>query len=32
MPTYQRIVWIGVIATVIAVLVLGYFLFLAPNA
>jgi hypothetical protein len=32
MPTYQRIVWIGLVATAIAVLVLGYFLFLAPHA
>ena len=30
MPTYQRIVWIGLAVTAIAVLVLGYFLFLAP--
>ncbi len=32
MPTYQRIVWIGLAVTAIAVLVLGYFLFLAPEA
>ncbi len=30
MPTYQRIVWIGLAVTAIAILVLGYFLFLAP--
>lgn len=30
MPTYQKIVWIGLTVTVIAILVLGYFLFLAP--
>jgi hypothetical protein len=32
MPTYQRIVWIGLIVTAIAILVLGYFLFLAPQS
>jgi hypothetical protein len=31
MPTYQRIVWLGLAVTAIAVLVLGYFLFLAPE-
>jgi len=30
MPTYQRIVWIGIAITAVAILVLGYFLFLAP--
>ncbi len=30
MPTYQKIVWIGLIVTAIAILILGYFLFLAP--
>jgi hypothetical protein len=30
MPNYQRIVWIGLAVTAIAVLALGYFLFLAP--
>jgi len=32
MPTYQKIVWIGLAVTAIAILVLGYFLFLAPRA
>lgn len=32
MPTYQRIIWIGLAVTALAVLVLGYFLFLAPQA
>lgn len=32
MPTSQRIIWIGLAVTAIAVLVLGYFLFLAPQA
>lgn len=32
MPAYQKIVWIGLGVTVIAILVLGYFLFLAPEA
>ncbi len=32
MPTYQKIVWIGLTVTAIAILVLGYFLFLAPKA
>ncbi len=31
MPTYQKIVWIGLGVTAIAILVLGYFLFLAPK-
>jgi hypothetical protein len=30
MPAYQKIIWIGLAVTVIAILVLGYFLFLAP--
>jgi hypothetical protein len=30
MPAYQKIVWIGLGLTVIAILALGYFLFLAP--
>jgi hypothetical protein len=30
MPTYQRIVWIGLAITAVAILALGYFLFLAP--
>jgi hypothetical protein len=32
MPTYQRIIWIGLGVTAIAILILGYFLFLAPKA
>jgi len=32
MPTYQKIVWIGLGVTAIAILILGYFLFLAPKA
>ncbi len=31
MPTYQKIVWVGLSVTVVAILVLGYFLFLAPD-
>lgn len=30
MPNYQRIVWIGLAVTAVAILALGYFLFLAP--
>jgi len=32
MPAYQKIVWIGLGVTVIAILALGYFLFLAPES
>jgi len=32
MPNYQRIVWIGLAVAAIAILALGYFLFLAPAA
>jgi len=32
MPTYQKIMWIGLVVTAIAILALGYFLFLAPDA
>jgi len=32
MPTYQKIVWFGLVAIVIAILALAYFLFLAPQA
>lgn len=32
MPEYQKIVWIGLGVTVIAILILGYFLFLAPKS
>jgi hypothetical protein len=32
MPTYQKIVWIGLGVTAIAILILGYFLFLAPKS
>jgi hypothetical protein len=32
MPTYQKIVWIGVAVATIAILALAYFLFLAPAA
>jgi hypothetical protein len=31
MPTYQKIIWISLGVTAIAILALGYFLFLAPN-
>lgn len=30
MPAYQKIIWVGLGVTVIAILALGYFLFLAP--
>lgn len=30
MPSYQKILWIGLAVTVVAILILGYFLFLAP--
>lgn len=30
MPAYQKIIWIGLGVTVVAILALGYFLFLAP--
>jgi hypothetical protein len=32
MPTYQKVIWAALVVTVIAILVLGYFLFLAPQA
>ncbi len=32
MPAYQKIIWIGLGVTVIAILVLGYFMFLTPEA
>jgi len=32
MPTYQKVVWTGLVAIVIAILALAYFLFLAPRA
>jgi hypothetical protein len=32
MPTYQKVIWFALTATVLAILVLGYFLFLAPQA
>ncbi len=32
MQTYQKIIWIGLVVTAIAILTLGYFLFLAPGA
>jgi hypothetical protein len=32
MPTYQKIMWIALGVTVIAILTIGYFLFLAPEA
>ncbi len=31
MPTYQKVIWAAIGVTVIAILVLGYFLFLAPQ-
>jgi hypothetical protein len=30
MPTYQKVIWAALAVTVIAILILGYFLFLAP--
>jgi hypothetical protein len=32
MPTYQKIIWVALGVTVIAILTVGYFLFLAPQA
>jgi hypothetical protein len=32
MPSYQKIVWMGVVVVVIAILALAYFLFLSPPA
>jgi hypothetical protein len=32
MPTYQKVIWFALTVTVLAILVLGYFLFLAPQA
>jgi len=32
MPTYQKVIWVALVVTVIAILILGYFLFLAPQA
>jgi len=32
MPTYQKVIWAALVVTVIAILVLAYFLFLAPQA
>jgi len=32
MPTYQKVIWVALGVTVIAILTLGYFLFLAPEA
>jgi hypothetical protein len=32
MPTYQKVIWFALGVTVIAILILGYFLFLAPQA
>ena len=32
MPTYQKIIWVALVVTVIAILTVGYFLFLAPEA
>jgi hypothetical protein len=32
MPSYQKIVWMGLVVVVIAILALAYFLFLAPQA
>ncbi|MBU4267904.1 MAG: DUF3014 domain-containing protein [Acidobacteria bacterium] len=32
MPAYQKIIWIGLGVTVIAILALGYFMFLAPQS
>jgi hypothetical protein len=32
MPTYQKVIWFALAVTVLAILVLGYFLFLAPQA
>jgi hypothetical protein len=32
MPAYQKVIWAALAVTVIAILVLGYFLFLAPQA
>lgn len=32
MPAYQKIVWMGLVVIVIAILALAYFLFLAPQA
>ena len=32
MPTYQKVIWAALGVTVIAILTLGYFLFLAPGA